>query len=109
MACPSAPLDIRIHPLGTAVLVEIEGELDLLTGGHVAATFHRLLADRPTAIEVDAADLTFVDARGLRALLVARRATHAAGIRFHLVQRSAALDRLLGMTGLSELLGGETD
>ena len=92
------------------VVVRISGELD-------AATAPRLLAGLtsstdPTVgrVELDVADVGFIDSTGLRALLESRERVLAAGSRLIVTNPSAAAVRLFQLTGTHHMfLDGETE
>lgn len=73
------PLTISSHQADGTVAVELGGEFDLHGSGQVAAAVQHALAYRPDAIDVDAAELSFIDSAGLRTLLIALQEAEAAG------------------------------
>ncbi len=91
-------LTISSHQSDGSVTVELGGELDLHGFEQVAAVVRRALAFRPDAIDVDAANLSFIDSAGLRTLLIALQDAEAAGVRLRVVKRSPAVERILTMT-----------
>ncbi|GGM07126.1 sulfate transporter [Streptomyces fumigatiscleroticus] len=105
---PSFGLTVDTAP-GSAV-VRITGDLDYETHGELVETVTSLLrpegtAVRPvTGLRLDFAGLGTVDSSGLSALLLIRRRTGRAGVRLHLDERPAGLERLLEMTGTLEYL-----
>lgn len=80
------------------------GEIDVATAPEIE---ERLLAAIAGGSEVtlDLAGVTFIDSSGLRALVTARQAAADAGLAFRLAGRSAAVDRLLQVTGLDSVFG----
>jgi anti-sigma B factor antagonist len=98
-------LTVSTRPSPGAVVVELVGELDLHTSPRLRSQVDELLASRVGAIHVDATGVRFADSSGLQALLVTRRAAAAHGVGFRMVGRSAALDRVLDITGLDQVLG----
>lgn len=68
------PLRIRSSPCGDYTLVDLVGDLDILTSGRTETTLHVLLAQQKgSRLVLDLSELTFADARGLRALRTAGR------------------------------------
>lgn len=92
--------------------MNIAGDLDY---GHTRALLDavlELLAGDAALRELhlDFTDLGFVDSTGLSALLLIHRRLSRAGVRLHLDNRPARLDRILEITGLLEhLTAGEDD
>lgn len=87
-------LDLSIDTDGTLVLL---GEIDSYTAPDLA---ERLAADPPIEV-VDVAGVTFIDSSGLRAIVEAHQARAAGGSRLVLRSPSAAVQRLLEISGLS--------
>jgi len=95
---------VRVERVAATVLVTLRGELD-------AATEH-LLLDRVDGhldesckdLIVSCKELAFVDSSGLRALLALRASCAGTDTRFHLVQTSPQLERLLEITGIARAL-----
>ncbi|MEV6565689.1 STAS domain-containing protein [Streptomyces kronopolitis] len=86
--------------------IEIHGDLDHTSADLVVEEVTSQLAGRPalTDLRLDCADLGTVDSMGLSALLMIGRRTTAAGVRLHLDDRPATLDRILNLTGTLEYL-----
>ena len=87
-------LDLSIDSDGTLVL---RGEIDSYTAPDLAAQ----LAGEPPVETVDVAGVTFIDSSGLRALVEAHQARIVAGSRLVLRSPSAAVQRLLEISGLA--------
>lgn len=92
---------------GDRAVVELEGEFDLHTAPIFAAAVEHLLDVGTIDIEVDAGAVAFADSAGLRALLNAQRDAVELGGGLRLTRLSAALDRMLGMTGLHGHFGAD--
>jgi anti-sigma B factor antagonist len=90
---------------GRAVL-EIAGELDLHGTTLLTAAANTLLEERPRpdALDVDATGIEFIDSSGLAALLQVRDRAGSAGIAFHVTGGSTEFRRIVGLTGLDQLL-----
>lgn len=89
---------------GTRGLVALAGELDLHTADELTNAVSGLLEQKVTRVEVDAGGLSFADSAGLRAVLMARAAAEDAGATFGVTVVSASVERLIEITGLSDLL-----
>jgi anti-sigma B factor antagonist len=87
-------LDLSIDTDGALVL---QGEIDSYTAPDLA---DRLGADPPVEV-VDVAGVTFIDSSGLRAIVEAHQARTSAGSRLVLRSPSAAVQRLLEISGLA--------
>jgi anti-sigma B factor antagonist len=87
-------LDFSTDVEGALVL---HGEIDSYTAPGLA---ERLAADPPVDI-VDVAGVTFIDSSGLRTLVEAHQLRTAAGTRLVLRAPSAAVQRLLEISGLA--------
>jgi anti-anti-sigma factor len=87
---------------GTRAVVELAGEFDL----HGAEQFREHLAELGTAaaVEVRAADVSFIDSGGLQALLTARQAVTEAGGEFRITALSKQVSRVAEVAGVADLL-----
>jgi len=94
MPTEDARLDISIDTDGALVL---QGEIDSYTAPDLA---ERLATEPPVEI-VDVAGVTFIDSSGLRAIVEAHQARAASGSRLVLRAPSAAVQRLLEISGLA--------
>jgi anti-sigma B factor antagonist len=92
---------------GARGLIALVGELDLHTAGELTTAVSGLLEQKVTRVEVDAGRLSFADSAGLRAVLMARAAAAEAGASFCVTVASESVERLIEITGLSDLLIGE--
>jgi anti-anti-sigma factor len=87
------------------VTVRVRGELDLPHASMLRATITELLNRRDvTAINLDIAEVTFVDSAGLGTLIVAHRISAAAGVKLSLSAVSPFAARVLTVVGAEALL-----
>ncbi|MFI6566896.1 STAS domain-containing protein [Streptomyces sp. NPDC050534] len=88
--------------------IEIEGDLDYGTADFLLETVTTQLAARPglNHLHLHCAGLGTADSMGLSSLLMICRRTSAVGVRLHLDDRPASLDRVLDITGTFEYLTG---
>ncbi|MBT1100004.1 MULTISPECIES: STAS domain-containing protein [Streptomyces] len=97
------PHQLRVTTLETqdSVRVEVHGDLDYDNADLLVHEVTAQLTARPglTDLHLHCAEIGAVDSMGLCALLMISRHTAAAGVRLHLDERSAKLDRLLDLTG----------
>jgi anti-anti-sigma factor len=104
---PNLPLCVEVHHRGSAVVVQVAGELDTLTApavdGRLTAAQTDLVAPGP--LVVDLSDLTFMSSAGL-ALLVAHNERCAdLGIRLRVVTgNNRSVLRPVRITGLDTVL-----
>ena len=98
---PPGSLRADAHRAGGQVVVRLRGELDVYS----APTLRRTLADinvrDGVKVALDVAELTFMDAAGLGALLAARRDVLARGGDMVLHAPSPAVSRVLRITGVA--------
>ncbi|MFH9137416.1 STAS domain-containing protein [Streptomyces sp. NPDC017524] len=83
------------------VRIELHGDLDYDNADLLVQEALAQLTARPTLtdLHLGCAGLRTVDSMGLCALLMISRRTTEAGVRMHLDDRPARLDRLLALTG----------
>ncbi|MEV7085496.1 STAS domain-containing protein [Streptomyces sp. NPDC093085] len=86
---------------GTVLRLELHGYLDHDTADRFLADATARLTDAPDArlLRLDCAGLGGLDSMGLSVLLMLHRRTAAAGVRLRLDHRTAALERMLTVTG----------
>jgi len=88
---------------GSPPVLHVSGELDLATAEQFSAALQQALS-AGSALVVDMADVTFVDAAGLRVLLQAAAARNGAGpLTLVNAARVARLLRLVGLEGLPSM------
>ncbi|MDQ1033875.1 anti-anti-sigma factor [Streptomyces sp. V3I8] len=106
------PAHLRLTTVDTedTVRIELHGDLDYDTADSFLAEVTTALATHPRLehLHLHCAGLGTVDSMGLSILLMVRRRTGQAGVRLHLDDRPAALDRLLTITGSLEYLTGSS-
>jgi anti-sigma B factor antagonist len=92
----SAPAD------GTCVL-QVTGEVDMLTAPVLDSTVATQLASRPRTLVLDLTGVEFMSSTGLASLMVARDSAVEIGCRLLLVCAGKAVLRPMAMTGLVDL------
>jgi anti-anti-sigma factor len=90
-------------PAGT-LLLRLVGELDLAASDGFRERVETALANGARNVVVDMADALFIDSSMLRELLRAHTATREAGGRLVLTEVQPAVERLLDLTRVRELL-----
>jgi anti-sigma B factor antagonist len=80
----------------------VAGEIDIATAGDLQAFLARCLcaARGSCGLVVDLSAVTFIDASGLRVLLLLRSLAADLAVRFRIAAPAPCVDRLLAITGL---------
>lgn len=110
---PSRPVDPSDRALtidrqaaeAGAVSLRLSGELDAHTAPDLEAALDAAIEDGAT-VEVDLAEVSFVDSSGLAALLDARSRLDQRGGSLRVTDASVAVERLFTMTGVARHLMG---
>ncbi|MFF1410730.1 STAS domain-containing protein [Streptomyces sp. NPDC058289] len=108
---PPRPLRLTYVDTDDTVRIELHGDFDHACADGLLDGVMRLLADRSDLrnLHLHCGNITAVDSTGLATLLMIRRHTDTAGVRLHLVDRTARLDRMLRLTGTLEHLTDTSD
>ncbi|MGW5861405.1 STAS domain-containing protein [Streptomyces sp. NPDC055239] len=98
---PPSPLRLTTVDTEDTVRIELHGDLDYDNADHLLRAVTDKLAEHPRLgdLHLHCAGLDVIDSMGLSILLMVHRRTSAAGVRLHLDDRTAKLDRLLALTG----------
>lgn len=106
---PTSARNLRITLTNTAgelLRVSVAGEVDLATSGELRAALDAVLADLPgTPVEVDLADVPFLDSSGVHVLLDAHALAAARGCPLVVAHVRPVVRRVLEITGVLALLG----
>jgi anti-sigma B factor antagonist len=95
-------IESRQEPDRTVVI--IAGELDAMTGPDLAAQLDELLDTATmTGIDLDLADLVFIDSSGIRALVTIQQRASEHGRQLRLLDVNDRVLRLLTATNLDKL------
>ena len=89
---------------GDTVTVALHGEVDVLNVDQVRRALAEAIAVRPRQIEVDLADLSFIDSTGLGALIFAFQRSRDAAIGFRLARPTSGVHQTLVLSGLLEVV-----
>lgn len=93
------PNEVRTVRVGSAAIIVVRGEVDVTSAEETLGAVIRAIGETSyDRILVDLADVTFVDAAGLGAVISARRLANGVGIPLDLVTPSEAVSRLLRLT-----------
>jgi anti-sigma B factor antagonist len=109
---------LEISALGTEpatgdrqpIRLAVAGEIDILTAGGLRDTLiHVLHTYRPTHLSVDLADVTFMDASGVSALLRSAIAARQTNCTIAVTNPRPNVHKVLRLTGLLDEFGLATD
>ena len=100
---PVGPVSVSPGP-GGALTVTLRGEIDYSNAGAVVETVRSAVdRERPGAVHVDLAAVTFLDSSGIAVLVKSMKAARETGADYRvLAPRPKVLDQL-EMTGLTDL------
>jgi anti-anti-sigma factor len=91
---------------GRAVSVTGHGEIDMTTVATFSHTLSTVLRqERPLHIDVNLAEVTFMDSSGINALMACRAVAEPAGCRITISHPRPPVRRVLAVTGVHELFG----
>jgi anti-sigma B factor antagonist len=101
----SKPPNLRVtsRTVGTAVVVEVAGEIDLLTAGDVQAAITAGVATAPETLVVDLTEVSFMDSAGL-AMLAHGHMTAGEGVALRVVATNPATLKPIRLTGMDRML-----
>jgi anti-anti-sigma factor len=85
-------------------VLELAGEIDMLTASQLSAAVGEALADGPSRVLLDMSAVTFCDSQGLGTLVVLTRAASSARSVLVLTNVADFLQRVLDITGLRSAL-----
>jgi anti-sigma B factor antagonist len=94
---------------GEACVVTVRGEVDLANAADLEACLRRALAGSPSAVVLDLEALTFIDSSGLRVLVALSKEAESRSAEFGLRNVPHHAQRVLDITGLSDLFDGRGD
>jgi anti-sigma B factor antagonist len=93
-----------IRPGDGGTIMAISGEVDVGTEAQLQQSLLRIIRERPARLMLDVSGVSFMDCAGLRALLVTRRRAEMRGVFLRLIATSAAVRRIIELTGAQEAL-----
>lgn len=86
---------------GKAVVLEVSGEVDLLTSDEFEAQLKSVLSPPNQIVVLDLSDVKFLSSAGLSVLLASAESAKASDISFRLVTTERVILRPLEITGIS--------
>jgi anti-anti-sigma factor len=94
------PFDIvRTEVSGRPTLL-VYGEIDVMTAPKLHEALNLVLREQPSILQIDLANVTFIDSTGLSALVVAHRQLEEAGGELRLVSVPPKVYRVFELVGL---------
>jgi anti-sigma B factor antagonist len=97
-------LAIAVQRTDSEAVVNLAGEIDMLTVQRLSTTVNEMLADPPPRIVLDLGGVTFCDSQGLGTLVVLSRKATTAQTVLVLTNVADFLMRVLDITGLRSAL-----
>jgi anti-sigma B factor antagonist len=89
---------------GGAHTLLLSGELDMASSPELHEHARRLCTNGTRAITLDLSGLTFIDVRGLRAILDVRELSQRHGYELRLIAGASHIQRLFELTGILDAL-----
>ena len=93
-----------VRPGDGGTIVAISGEVDVCTEAPLQQALLRIIRERSARLMLDVSGISFMDCAGLRALLTTRRRAELRGGFMRLIATSAAIRRIIELTGAHEAL-----
>lgn len=94
----------RREPHGDAVVLAVEGDVDLQSAPALSAALADLQREHSGDVVIDLTAVTFLDSSGLGAIVTAHHAIAAAGHRVLLVCTDARILKIIRLTRLDEVV-----
>ena len=93
-----------VRPGDGGIIVAVSGEVDVCTEAPLQQALLRIIRERGARLMLDVSGVSFMDCAGLRALLATRRCVELRGGFMRLIATSAAVRRIIELTGTHEAL-----
>ena len=95
---------LEVRNQGRATVIAVSGELDLASSPALQEELERAIGSDATVIVLDLGRLSFMDSTGLHVLVKAHQRAHEAGRRFVVTKGGEQVQRLLDLTGVTDLM-----
>ena len=96
--------EYTVRKSGDDATVTVWGEIDAASGPSLTEAVTALTHDGVSRLVIDLDHVTFIDSRGLSALLESHRAVTASDMQFAVVNAQPTVQRLFRMTGIDAVL-----
>jgi anti-anti-sigma factor len=97
-------LTVQVTYDGGVTRLIAHGEIDASSANTFEAAANQALAEAPQAIEIDLAEVGFIDSSGLRAIIALSNRSREQRVAISVTGLSAAARRVLEITGLIDTL-----
>jgi anti-sigma B factor antagonist len=108
-AGPRSSVSITTTRVGYRAVITAAGEIDIATIGTFRAALQAVLDSAERDVWLDLADVTFIDATGLHAVLDAHRALEAEYRHLEVIAPPAIFTRMIEAIGLDRMLAVHPD
>ena len=98
---------LGVRPGDDGTVVAVSGEVDVCTEAPLQQALLRIMREHGARLLLDVSGVSFMDCAGLRALLATRRRAEMHGGFLRLIATSAAVRRIIELTGAHEALATE--
>lgn len=98
-------MTVKNHMLDNACVVSVAGEVDVSNADELRTALNEAMQAGATAIEVDVAQVSYIDSTGIGVLVGAAHRAADAGGTFAVAHPQRNVERVLAMLGVSEELG----
>lgn len=100
---PAAPgLSVLVEPHGDAIVLNVAGEIDLITAPQLGEAVNAAIAQRPTTLVVDLTSVDFLASAGMAVLIGSHQQAQESDLRFRIVATGSATFRPMELTGMTE-------
>lgn len=99
-----AELTVRTREAAPFTVVEVEGDLDLVSVGTLRSALEGLFRERRSHLVLDLRGVPFLDSTGLGVLVAAQRAVKPHGGEVRIVCADEHILRVLSITGLDQVV-----
>lgn len=98
-------MDIQIMRLEDTVRISVIGEVDVSNASELRDELDIQLASTPFAIEVDLAQVSYIDSTGIGVLVAFAHKAFEAGIAFHVTNPQRNVARVFTLLDVADKLG----
>ncbi|MEO8266963.1 MAG: STAS domain-containing protein [Ilumatobacteraceae bacterium] len=95
---------VEVESSANAVVVSVSGELDMADADQVGQVLADAVQSGKPIVRLHVTDLTFADSSAIKAILIGALGADERGVKFELVNPRGLVQRLLDVTGLTEVL-----
>lgn len=100
-------MNVEIIKQDQEITLKVEGRVDTVTAKEFESAAKAVLADKPTQMVVDCAELAYVSSSGLRVFLILQKETNALGCKLRLINMIEPIKKVFQITGFASILNIE--